>query len=541
MSGQERQELLELLSSLCDDSLSVEQRARLEVLLADEECRRVYVAYMNLHARLLTHPRWSAELVQPADGESPQSPATAPNPPSRRRWKWYVAAAAAVLLLATAAWIGWTARNPSASDGGGEQAEKVTSPEYVASLSYAAGCEWGSAPGLTTLGGRFLPGDLTLRRGVAVIRFDGGVELLCEGPLDLRIESANAATLRAGRVVFRTDPSAAPFVLRTRDSVLRDQGTEYAVRVGPTGEEVHVFDGEVLRTARNDARVREVVPAGQARRYDNDTDAGSRIGADPNQLIRLPAQAGPGDDRDGLVAYEGFDYKSPDLQGTVGGPGGTGWIGPWKMDPVLKPVKLNPRGLDFPPARVSPVGGCIDSSGVTIALRQPVTPIRMDRDAIYYVSFLFRYRVSDPSKEHSMNLSFRKAGDPAVEKRLRIGVGPHAPVVYVQYEGGTVRLPLPLSPDKAYLMVAKIVAGRERPDQVMIRVYGPDEPADPDEPKVWSAVTRSFHSDEVYDHAGVYIRSASAQAIDEIRIGTTWRSVTGWATSRPAEVVPPQK
>lgn len=537
MSAQERQELFELLSSLCDDGLSAEQQGRLEELLTDEECRRVYATYMNLHARLLTHPRWSAELVLPADSGPPQSPFTDPSPPPSRRWKRYAVAAAAVLLLAVAARIGWMARNPSSPSGGDERTEKITSLEYVASLSYATGCEWESAPGLTTPGGRLLPGDLKLRRGVAVVRFDGGVELLCEGPLDLRIESATAATLRAGRVVFRTDPSAAPFVLQTRDSVLRDQGTEYAVRVGPTGEEVHVFDGEVLRTARNDANVREVVTAGEARRYDHGTEASSRIGADPNQLIQLPP-TDPGDDGNGLIAYEGFDYLSPDLQATVGDPGGSGWLGPWKMDPALKPVKLNPRGLDFPPARAPAVGGCIDSAGVVIALRQPAIPIRMDRDAIYYMSFLFRYRVSDPAKEHSMNLSFRKAGDPAVEKRLRIGVGPHSPVVYVQYEGGSVRLPLPLSADKAYLIVAKVVAGRERPDQVLIRVYGPDEPVDLDEPKVWSAVTRSFHSDEIYDHAGVYIRSAAAQAIDEIRIGTTWRSVAAWATSRPAEPAP---
>ena len=51
-----------------------------------------------------------------------------------------------------------------------------------------------------------------------------------------------------GKVVFRSDESAPPFDLHTPNSTLVDFGTEYAVAVGPQGEEVHVFDGEVRRT-----------------------------------------------------------------------------------------------------------------------------------------------------------------------------------------------------------------------------------------------------------------------------------------------------
>src|SRR5262245_8150373 len=50
-----RSELLRLLSSLCDDQLSDADQSRLEELLADEDARRVYLQYLDMHARLLTH------------------------------------------------------------------------------------------------------------------------------------------------------------------------------------------------------------------------------------------------------------------------------------------------------------------------------------------------------------------------------------------------------------------------------------------------------------------------------------------------------
>src|SRR5436305_2821854 len=51
-----RTELLRLLSCLCDEQLSEADRSRLEELLADEQARRFYFQYVDMHARLLTHP-----------------------------------------------------------------------------------------------------------------------------------------------------------------------------------------------------------------------------------------------------------------------------------------------------------------------------------------------------------------------------------------------------------------------------------------------------------------------------------------------------
>src|SRR5437667_292557 len=74
-----------------------------------------------------------------------------------------------------------------------------------------------------------------------------GARLVLEGPAELRLESASAATLLSGKVVFRGDESALPFDLHTPTSTLVDYGTEYAVSVAADGEEVHVFEGQVQR------------------------------------------------------------------------------------------------------------------------------------------------------------------------------------------------------------------------------------------------------------------------------------------------------
>src|SRR5688572_28458808 len=56
-----RTELLRLLSSLCDEQITEAEQARLEELLADGEARRLYVQYLDMHARLLTHPSVSGD------------------------------------------------------------------------------------------------------------------------------------------------------------------------------------------------------------------------------------------------------------------------------------------------------------------------------------------------------------------------------------------------------------------------------------------------------------------------------------------------
>src|SRR5437870_2231758 len=60
-----RTDLLRLLSSLCDEQLTEAEQSRLEELLNDTEARRLYLQYVDMHARLLTHPAVAGEASLP--------------------------------------------------------------------------------------------------------------------------------------------------------------------------------------------------------------------------------------------------------------------------------------------------------------------------------------------------------------------------------------------------------------------------------------------------------------------------------------------
>src|SRR5438270_7822901 len=51
----DRDELLRLLSAMCDNQLSQEEDRRLQELLTDAEARQLYLQYVDMHARLISH------------------------------------------------------------------------------------------------------------------------------------------------------------------------------------------------------------------------------------------------------------------------------------------------------------------------------------------------------------------------------------------------------------------------------------------------------------------------------------------------------
>jgi len=74
--------------------------------------------------------------------------------------------------------------------------------------------------------------------------------------------------------------------------------------------------------------------------------------------------------------------------------------------------------------------------------------------------------------------------------------------------------------------VAKVAASAANPDQVFIRVYAPREPVEREEPGSWSVVGPPFRSDLVFPWLQLHVNSKRRQTIDEVRLGTTWASVT---------------
>jgi hypothetical protein len=568
-----RTELFRLLSALADGQLLPTEHDRLEELLADRDARRLYLEYVDLHARLLTHPdlggdhrlpgvdalagvigdEAAAQIAAPAS-RSPQVITTTKTANSRRlkrvrRIASYVAVAIATVAATILVQLYVGQSLPPV-----QQAEQPPElPGYVATLAEAANVEWGAATDVLRPGSRLLAGEMELKRGIARIGFDSSVELIVEGPARLKLESSDSATIIAGKVVFRADDAAAPFTLRTPSSVLVDLGTEYAVEVDATQEEIHVFSGEVERLPKAAAKDTQpqLLAAGEARRYGGTAAAtGEAAAIEPEKFVRqLPLAEPSADSSAGLLAYEGFDYSDAEALRNEMAKGGVGFRGAWGdgfaravNEKIDDQMALNPlASLERSNAPTTSVGGSFEHVGFAKYFRRLETPVRLDADGVYYLSFLFRREGPPADLLNSVSVQFRQTEELARDNRdgtrdlrLRMNFGvDRTNDLFAHLERIGCRMPLPLSYGQTYLFVAKIAASGTHSDQLFLRVYGPEEPVDLSEPAGWSAIGPPIQSDLVFDWLEVHINSHTRQAIDEIRLGTTWSSVTAAWAAKP--------
>ena len=562
MTTAERAELLRLLAALCDMRLTDAEHARLEMLLtANPEARRVYLQYVDVHSRLVMHPglgksrkmppreAWAWAALEEAVGM--EGHAAAWNARRRRGWTWqrvatYVGVAAATLAASLLVQI--TLRQPQPP---GYTVLPVSAfaepPPYLGTLTQTDKARWDGGHAGLTEGMRLLPGPVRLEEGLARLRFDSGVELVVQGPTELRLESIKAVTVVSGRVVFNAQSAGAPFTIHTPSSTLIDIGTEYGVDVKAEGEEVHVFSGEVQREASGakPGQPPEVLPAGEARLYVADPlkpGKGTRL--DPDrfmELRRLPDEApAPPDPLGGLLAYEGFDYKLQSDFREGRGDGGSGWGDKWEYIRA-NPKSMNPwtlsvnTGLARPDAQQASVGGSYSYVGDALYRRRLATPLRMDTDAVYYVSFLFRRdgRPLDDLDRSLVGIQFRPdqqkrrgpRGPHDFCKRLGIGVERNN-LLFAKLAMGGRRQELPLSYKEPYLLVAKILASESQADQVFVRVYSVEEPVEANETDYWMVQGEPAACSLTLDWLEIEVSSKRRQTLDELRIGSTWSSVT---------------
>ena len=564
---------MRLLAILCDGQATDAEQERLEKILSSSpKARRIYLQYVDVHSRLLMHPgvakgrkmppreAWAWAALEEAAGMERR--AAAWNAFRRRQWTWqritaYVGVAAATLaatlllqLILRGPQSGPLAVTPVAGP--------PEPPQYVATLAQAVGAEWDQLHPNLAEGSRLLPGELKLQQGLARIHFDSGVDLLVQAPAELRLESSKAAWLNEGKVVFQGEAAASPFVIRTPLSILIDTGTEYGVEVGAGRDELHVFSGEVQREGvdRKKGSTPELVAGGQARWYASAKKPGETMQLAPQRFVRQMPSASPAlpDPSAGLLAYEGFAYRNvTDLKDRLG-VGGTGWSSPWELGVVWPPPSpkrkwsLNVEAtLARPDAPAASVGGAFDYAGTMKYVRRLQTPVKLDADGVYYLSYLFRREGPSRDRDNRVGVQLRldeelkreRRGKGDLRKRLDLGVG-RANELYTHLERNGKRMPLPLSYNEPYLLVAKIVASREHPDQVFVRVYGVEEAITGEEPETWSIVGPPVASDLTFDWLEMDINSWRRQTLDEIRLGSTWASVTAPYVVTTPTTLPPQ-
>ena len=242
MNQTTRGELDEIITALLEGECNVEQKERLEHLLREDwECRRHYLASVDLHAALLQSPMLASGRL---------------HVPRRKRVafpKWIaLAAAACVLLAASAAFVVGSRRHAPVAE-----VEPVSNGCAVVVQVHG---DSGLSSGMI-----LNAGPLRLRGGLARIEFFCGATVLLEGEAELDIRSAWEATCRSGKARVSVPPAAEGFQLRAPGLRLVDLGTEFAVSVDATGAaEVHVFEGEV--EAYPDGEAMRLVSGGESLR-----------------------------------------------------------------------------------------------------------------------------------------------------------------------------------------------------------------------------------------------------------------------------------
>lgn len=222
MNETERDELLELAHGYVEQSLTPEQTARLESLLAESEtARRCFVDFTHDHAAL----HWE-QVPGDATGREELAdfrPRRIPTLPQT------LAAAAVISLLALVL------------------VKPAPQEDSFATMAATAAARWESGNLPTMDGARLGVGTLKLVRGLATIEFDSGAEVILEAPAQLELVDAMNCVLTLGTAVAEVSKGAEGFTIRTPTANVIDHGTRFAVNVNPQSgaTQTQVFDGLV--------------------------------------------------------------------------------------------------------------------------------------------------------------------------------------------------------------------------------------------------------------------------------------------------------
>ena len=414
----------------------------------------------------------------------------------------------------------------------------------VARVTATRNCSWAAGSDVG-YGAKLMPGQrLNLSTGLVEVTFDDGAVVVLEGPATFDVESTGRVQLHDGRLAAVVPERARGFEVVTSRLNVVDLGTEFGVMAESAGTtEVHVFRGLVKAQLLDETghKVRTVeLNTAEAARIQPAEAMVARIPARDEEFVRtLSVASGP---HDGLYAYDGFNYPAGPLDEQNGG---FGWAGPWfavesdsKSDPRsngVEPGNLEAEGLVPIGNRAvqtahqnrirrslgTSVGGVFDAAGL-VENQDGVRLIGKD-GAVVYLSFLQRVtKINDVFYGFELH-----RGDGNGNRVLCIGNGVdgtgYGVTSNVNVYGQRNFPSLGQENTETNFFVVRIKFDLGNRDQVEV-FRNPRSLIDENACKPDAVLTGNFAFDRI---SFGNFHGTKIHEIDEIRVGTTFRAVTG--------------
>jgi hypothetical protein len=557
-----------LMGALCDGTLDAAGCERLDALVTtDEAARRSYNNYMFLHAEL--YSQHACEEQGAGSGEQGSvelrslRAGSSATPGKLQTATWLAIAAALVGVAAVSSWVTFaatrnlnTAAAPPASSPEETLTNKDTAAASVAQITATRNCLWqGSTQGVG-FGSRLHAGQrLELAAGLIEIKFDDGAAVVLEGPATFDVRARSQAHLVEGRLSAVVPRRATGFEVATSRVNVIDVGTEFGLTADAEGAtEIHVFNG-LVKAQLLDERGKQV------RTVELNTDEGARIQPARSLFARIPVRdeefvrslsvtSGP---HDGLYAYDGFNYPAGPLAEQNGG---FGWGGPWfnvEADAQLNAtsngvaagsleyaglVPVGNRGVQTAHQnRVrrslgTSVGGVFDAAGL-VENQDGMRLVGRD-GAVVYLSFLQRV---DKLADVFYGVELHRS-DGNANRVLCIGHGAEGTGYGVTSNfnvyGRRNAPPLGEENSEANFFVVRLEFGPGNRDRVQV-LRNPESLIDEKACLVDAELVGNFAFDRI--SLGNF-HGTKVHEVDEIRVGTTFRAVTGRRMRGPDRLIP---
>lgn len=493
-------------------------------LKSDAHARALFREYMDLEVSLRT---WAAE----SGTDVPITPPVqhiAPRDRTVRLNSWYVAAAiAASVMLTVLAWWSW----PQAS-----KTELAGQTVYFGTLLQQRDSSWRS-PLRMESGSRFTAGTMQLDAGIAEMKFDSGTHIVMQGPCELQVTDGDTAKLIAGRIVVRITELSDGFILQTPDALILDEGTEYAVSVDDHATEVHVFEGTVIwqpKEDENDGK-KQSIASGEARRYiRNRPDNAKPIPLGKSQFARQIEADLQETTGKTLVAYDGFENLAEQIQHSRSG---FGWLDGWRSGfggrhgeaTIVEAPKGTVFGIQRTGLRL------LRFSGGKAMRRELEKPMSFKAGDVIFLSFLLQRHGESSGADRFLQVSLcdddRGSGRRSRRSRrsqheIACGVTSDG-FPFTKTYGSILQSASAISDGTAHLFVAKIVVSQGQKVKIFLRVFNNGDTVGRSEPTAWTTVGET---EQIADFTPSQVRIAVGERavydIDELKIGTTWYSVT---------------